>query len=229
MYFKVWSSSLHSTIHNFSLSCKTITRLYPCYFAVIMFFLPFHARFPFCFTYSNLFSPSAPQHPGIWFHVHLQCTRKSHGPSVSFHLVLPSILHTSLLRLQLLCHSPGHSTTLVKSNSWPTSSWSRCGAYKGMGLWPLRIKTNQTWLGLLGREMFYFHFCGVSGWQDVSSGVSVAVHPASRPTYKRPLLWSSFQLYFFPLVNESPWPWVCTRQSLWHPLTQEPRTLEFSV
>lgn len=100
-----------------------------------------------------------------------------------------------------------------------------------MDLWTLWMNEEQPdWMRTSGEGAF----CFVSvRFQDVCSGVCPAILHALDPDASvlcpGPHALVLLQLCFFSLVNESLRPWGWTRQSPWHPLIQEPRTLEFSV
>ena len=157
-------------MHRVSLTCKTIIRPYPCFFAVIMFFLSFHGHFMLLRTLPFL---SAFRSVTPWNLA--SCPSLMHAwkslPPASFHLISPSTHHFPLLRSWGSHRSPRVQRTLVKSNSWSHSPWPK---------WLVPTTgwaCDQTCLGLLGTDAFYFYFCGVSGWQDMSLGVSPSIHP----------------------------------------------------
>lgn len=80
--------------------------------------------------------------------------------------------------------------------------------------------------GTSGEGDLLLLFQGVLRWLDVSSGVSLAIHTAFRPgssdLCSGPHALVLFQVCCFPLVKEPSRQWGFTRQSLWHPLIQDP-------
>lgn len=119
MYIPVLSSPPHSNMHRVPLTCKPIIRPYPCFFffAVIMFFLPFHDHFMLhALQFLSAFHSIAP-----WSLA--SCPSIMHAwKSLPFSILSP---HLPLLRSWGSHPSPREQQTLVKSNSWSCSSWPK--------------------------------------------------------------------------------------------------------
>ena len=123
MYIKVWSSLLHSHMHRFSLSGKAIIRLYPCFFAIVIFFISLMARLPCAASYIPM--PSCfPLHnilePGFMSicSTHVRVIA-SHHP-FAFH---PPLLHSQTVGFTPLLQDAAYNQ--IKLNSRSHSSWLR--------------------------------------------------------------------------------------------------------